>query len=424
MPNLYHRYDIPDLLFERSEKILQDLSPTFEHLERVKEKRQLDVLKAFQDNAFCESELHGSTGYGYDDRGRDKLEAVLAQSMGAEAAYMRWQFASGTQVLYQMLRALLKPGDDLLIVSGEVYDSLKPSVGASKKRVAGNLLDLGISVRYVELKNNKPDLPEIIRQLRENTALVYVQKSRGYSLRPALLSKDIGELKTALLEAGFERPLIVDNCYGEYVEMEEPTHLGADLIAGSLIKNPGGGIAPAGGYVAGRADLVERVTYGVTAPGLGAEVGPTLGGLRELALGLFMAPQTTFEALRSAVHMGAMFQALGYDVEPLPGAPRGDLVQIITLGDSDKLCRFCEAVQSAAPIDHHFAPVPSAMPGYDCDIIMASGSFTQGSSIELSADGPLREPYAAFFQGSLNFTSGRLAALLAAQKVGPKEQGA
>lgn len=424
MPNLYHSYDIPDALFERSERILEDLRPTFERLERIKEKRQLDVLKAFQDNYFCESELHGSTGYGYDDRGRDKLEAVLAQSMGAEAAYMRWQFASGTQVLYQMLRALLKPGDELLIVSGEVYDSLKPSVGASDTPAPGNLPELGVTVRYVALRDHQLDIPQIIQELRDETALVYVQKSRGYGLRPALLSEDIGRLKTALLDAGFDRPLVVDNCYGEYVEFQEPTHLGADLIAGSLIKNPGGGIASAGGYVAGRADLIERVTYGVTAPGLGAEVGPTLGGLRELALGLFMAPQTTFEALRAAMHIGALFQTLGYEVEPLPEAPRGDLVQIVTLEDSEKLCRFCEAVQAAAPIDHHFAPVPSEMPGYDCDIIMASGSFTQGSSIELSADGPLRAPYAAFFQGSLNFTSGRLAALLAAHRVGPKEQGA
>ncbi|MDO5734213.1 MAG: methionine gamma-lyase family protein [Eubacteriales bacterium] len=414
----YQKFGVSEAVYRLSEQINQDLAEKYAELELISSKRQLEVLAAFQKHQFCEAELHGSTGYGYADSGRDKLEAVLADCFQAEAAFLRWQFASGTQVLYQMLRALLKAGDELLIVSGEVYDSLKPGVAA--------LENMGINLRYVELSLAEEasfDYPAIAAALNEKTAAVYVQKSRGYSLRPSLTSAKIGELKKFLLEQGFTKPLLVDNCYGEFVELEEPTAFGADLIAGSLIKNPGGGIAPSGGYVAGREDLVERVAEAVTAPGLGREIGPSLGHLRELGIGLYLAPLIVKEALQTAAHLAGLFSKLGYQVEPLPCGVRGDIVQIIYLENAQRLEQFCCAIQAAAPIDHHFTPVASPMPGYDCDIIMASGSFTQGSSIELSADGPMREPYTAFFQGSFNFTTGRLAGMLAATAVGAKQIG-
>ncbi|MDO5738264.1 MAG: methionine gamma-lyase family protein [Eubacteriales bacterium] len=415
----YEQFGISRYMYELSESLIPALQQVFSDIDEIANRRQLKVLKAFQNSYLCEAELHGSSGYGYNDSGREKLEEAFAEALEAEAAFLRFQFASGSQVLYQMLRALLRSGDELIVATGTVYDSLQPGMRA--------LSDQGITLKYIDLKlgdhtgslcqRAELDLETIVRSLSPSTKAVYVQKSRGYSLRPSLLSEDIKILRETLDAAGFTVPILVDNCYGEFVEKHEPTYYGADLIAGSLIKNPGGGIAPSGGYIAGKKELVELVAEQITAPGIGREIGPSLGFSRDLGLGLYLAPQIVANALKTGAHLSALFTELGYNVEPLASGRRGDIVQIIELGESSKLEAFAKAIQLAAPIDHHFTPIPSEMPGYDCDIIMASGSFTQGSSIELSADGPLRPPFTAFFQGSFNFPAGRLAALLAGDAV-------
>lgn len=383
----------------------ENTAEAFASIREIRAINQRKVLAAFQAAQMTAADLAASTGYGYDDRGRDLLEKVFAKAMGGEAALVRHQFSSGTQVLYTCLRALLRPGDELLIATGLPYDSIRPCLGIGPAAEGqGGLDEFGISVKMVPLKDDETiDVPACLEAIGVKTALLYLQRSRGYERRASLTNAQMGELMLAVKAAAPALPIMVDNCYGEFVEAEEPTAYGADLIAGSLIKNPGGGMALTGGYVLGEKSLVDKVATAFTAPGLGAQVGPSLGQTRDMARGFYLAPLITAEALKAAVYAAALAEALGMAHHPSLRAARTDTIQCLELGTQAALQRFCTAIQAASVMDAIYAPVPAPMPGYDCDIMMASGSFVQGSSIELSCDGPLRPPYDAFFQGGLSF---------------------
>lgn len=407
--------------YQASEEALQEYKEMLSQIEKLREHNQLSVIKAFQQVGLSASDFQFSTGYGYDDPAREAIELIFADLFAAEKALVRMQFSSGTQVLSVMLKAILRPYDKFLIVSGDVYDTLHTTLGIDQTADHASLKDFLIDYDQLELTSGGAiDYLSLEKKMAETDVFykaVYVQRSRGYTLRPALLNQDIYKISQIVKRYSPQTLILVDNCYGEFVEESEPTAHGADLIAGSLIKNPGGGIASSGGYIAGRSDLVELCAEQFNAPGVGSEIGPSLGMSRSIAQGIYFAPLIVANALKVAIHASALFKKQGYKVEPLPDDQRGDIVQTIIFNDRNKLISFCEAVQAAAPIDSKYAPVPAPMPGYDCDIIMASGSFTQGSSIELSADGPLRSPYAAFLQGGLNFEYGRLACMLALDKI-------
>ena len=429
---LFSQFGISRPVYDLAVSASEDLKKFRPSIDSIAEERQLGVLRAFHKARISESSFNFKSGYGYDDLGRDQIEEVYADIMQAESALVRIQFSSGTHVLATCLRGLLQRGDDVLIATGIPYDTILPTFGEltllsdddkkgetfkysnSKQSLAAT----GVSVRAVDLDAaGKPDLARIEAALLPQTRMLYVQKSRGYSSRRALLSEEICQLKALVSRVAPDCIVMVDNCYGEFVERLEPTAYGADLIAGSLIKNPGAGIAPSGGYVCGRSDLIKEVAEAMTAVGVGAEIGPSLGFNRQILEGIYFAPQVVEASTAAAVFAALLFQKAGFKVAPLPEDERGDLVQTVQMENADQLKAFCEAVQAAAPVDAHFTPIPSAMPGYDCDIIMASGSFVQGSSIELSADGPLRPPYTAFLQGGLNFWNARLGAILALERV-------
>ena len=410
-------FSISPELESLSARARQTIAPRFAEIEAVTEHNQQKILAAFQKYRVSESHFAGSTGYGYGDRGREVLEAVLAEVMGAGAALMRHTFACGTHTLTVALFGLLRPGDTMLCVTGVPYDTLRPVIGI-KGGGMGSLKEFGINYEQVDLDGHgRLDLVAIERAVKETRPrMVYLQRSRGYTLRPSLSVEEIGEV-ARLVKAHSEAIVMVDNCYGEFVQRLEPTQCGADLVAGSLIKNPGGGVARNGGYIAGRADLVELCAYRMTAPGLGGEVGATLGLSRDLFMGLFHAPHVVGEALKTAVYASALFELLGYEVSPKWDEPRHDIIQAITLGTRETLIAFCQGMQSGAPVDAFVTPEPWDMPGYDNQVIMAAGAFILGASIELSADAPLRPPWAAWMQGGLNFHSGKMGVLLAAQKM-------
>lgn len=394
------------------------ISEHIDKIEQITRYNQLKVLSAFIEGGVSESHFAASTGYGYGDRGRETLEKVFARIMGAQDALIRHNFVSGTHALTVALFGLLRPGDKMLVLTGRPYDTLIGVLGIDGPS-DGSLADFGIQYDEVPLdENGRPQL-SLIREklLHGGYRLAYIQRSRGYSLRPSLSVADIAALCETVRAADRETLIMVDNCYGEFVEKNEPCAVGADLIAGSLIKNPGGGIAPTGGYIAGRADLVEKCAYRLTAPGVGREVGATLGHSRELYMGLFSAPHVTGEALKTAVYTAALFELLGFEVTPRSEEPRADIIQSVILRDPDALIAFCQGMQKGAPVDAFVTPEPWDMPGYDSKVIMAAGAFTLGASIELSADAPLREPYAAWLQGGLNFDSASAGVLLAAQSM-------
>jgi len=374
-----------------------------------------------------ESHFVASTGYGYGDRGRDTLDEVYAKALGAEDALVRHNFVSGTHALTVALFGVLRPGDTMLSVTGIPYDTLRGVIGITgngndSKISDGSLKDFGIHYEQLELKaDGTPDYDEIENRVTDKIKMVYIQRSRGYSLRPSLFVEDIERIAKIAKKKAPNCIVMVDNCYGEFVQKDEPTSHGADLMAGSLIKNPGGGVAPTGGYIAGRKDLVESCSYRLTTPGIGREIGATLGNNRELFMGAFHAPHVTGEALKTAAFTAALFSSFGYDVTPKCEEPRADIIQAVLLRKEKALIAFCQGVQKGAPVDSFVVPEPWDMPGYDCKVIMAAGAFTLGASIELSADAPLREPFAAWMQGGLNFDSGRLGAMLAAQSM--LEQG-
>ena len=416
--NIKNFFDIDDELLALDKEILSSLTHRFNEIDDVAEYTQLKVLKAFIENGVSEAAMAGSTGYGYDDRGREILERVMANCMGAEDALMRHNFVSGTHTLTVALFGILRPNDKVLVLTGRPYDTITGVFGIDEK-TAGSLSDFGVEYHEVPLKTDgTPDIAEIKSRLKSDKyKMAYIQRSRGYATRPSLVIEDIKALCNAVKEVSPDTVIMVDNCYGEFVEKLEPCDVGADIVAGSLIKNAGGGIARTGGYIAGRHDLVEKCAARLTCPGVGREVGATLGLSRELYLGLFQAPHVVGEALKTAVYTSALFSAMGYEVSPKPYDKRGDIVQCVTLGSAEGLVAFCQGMQSGAPVDSFVVPEPWDMPGYTDPVIMAAGAFTLGASIELSADGPLREPYAAWMQGGLNFHSAKAGVLLAAQKI-------
>lgn len=417
-------FHIDPALQTLSDRALQRARESFSQIDAVTEYNQQKVLAAFIERRVSESHFAPTTGYGYGDRGREVLDAVFAQAMGAKDALVRHSIVSGTHAITLALFGVLRPGDTLLAATGTPYDTLLGVIGAGAPS-DGSLRDWGVGYREVPLlPDGTPDLRGIVRALEENPAIrvVHIQRSRGYSPRPSLSVRAIGELIEAVRSRRPDAVVFVDNCYGEFVEREEPTAVGADLMAGSLIKNPGGGIAENGGYLCGRADLIEQCAHRMTTPGLGREVGASLGHNRSLFLGLFHAPHVVGEALKTAVYAASLFQLLGFEVSPLPDEPRADIIEVVKLGNPDALVAFCQGMQRGAPIDAFVVPEPWDMPGYDEPVIMAAGAFTAGASIELSADAPLRPPYAAYMQGGLNFHSGKMGVLLAAQAM--LEQGA
>ncbi len=411
-------FNIDERLLRMDKAVLLSLKEQFEDIDEITEYNQLKVLSAFINNGVSEAAMAGSTGYGYDDRGRETLERIMADCMGAEDALMRHNFMSGTHTLTVALFGMLRPDDEVVCITGRPYDTITGVFGIDSKN-DGSLADFGVKYSQVDLKaDGTPDIDRIKAVLKEKKPkMAYIQRSRGYSTRPSLCISDIKVLVDAVREASPNSIIMVDNCYGEFVEKQEPCDVGADIVAGSLIKNPGGGIASTGGYIAGRADLVEKCAMRLTCPGVGKEIGATLGHSREMFMGLFSAPHVVGEALKTAVYTAALFEKLGFEVTPRSTEKRGDIVQCITLGSAEGLIGFCQGMQSGAPVDSFVVPEPWEMPGYTDPVIMAAGAFTLGASIELSADGPIREPYAAWMQGGLNFHSAKAGVLLAAQKM-------
>ena len=408
---------ISEKVRELGRQAQEELKDQFARIDAIAEENAARVLDAFQTHRVADAYFAGTTGYGYDDLGRDKLDEIYARIFGTEAALVRIQFVNGTHAIAAALYGCLKAGDVLVSAVGAPYDTLLGVIGAVDKG-HGSLKDYGIEYRQVELLDNKPDLEGMAKAAADpRVKAVLIQRSKGYSTRASLSVAEIGEMCRVIKEANPNAAVIVDNCYGEFVETIEPTHVGADLVVGSLIKNPGGGLAPTGAYLAGRHDLIEGAAMRLTCPGIGKECGSTLGNNRLLYQGLFMAPHTVAQALKTAVFASALFSQLGFGVTPTVEEKRGDIIQVMMLENAKNLIAFCKGVQKGAPVDSFVVPEPSDMPGYDSQVIMAAGAFTLGSSIELSADAPLREPYAAWMQGGLNYHSGQLGMLLAAQEM-------
>lgn len=412
-------FNISERIEKASDKALKLCKEQFDYIDEITEYNQLKIQKAFIECGVSESHFNTSTGYGYGDRGRETLDKVWAKVFGAEDALVRHNFTCGTHTLATALYGVLRPGDKMLCVTGTPYDTIHGVIGISGEGM-GSLKDFGITYDEVPLKNERPDYDAIESAVDDSVTMVYIQRSRGYELRPSLSVAEIEKISSIAKKKNPSVIVMVDNCYGEFVEKREPTEAGADLIAGSLIKNAGGGIASTGGYIAGRADLVEKCAYRLTTPGLGREVGATLGHNRELFMGLFFAAHTVGEALKSAVFISALFESFGYDVTPKYDEIRHDIVQSLGLENPDSLVAFCQGIQSGSPVDSFVLPEPWDMPGYDSKVVMAAGAFTLGSSIELSADAPIREPYYAWIQGGLNFHSAKICALLAAQQMEDK----
>ena len=413
-------FDIDDRLLALAEQTEQDIKPAKERTENIAFINQQKVLAAFIHNGVGESCFTSSTGYGYGDVGRDKLERVFAEAMECEDALLRYNFMCGTHALTVALFGVLRPNDTMLCVTGMPYDTIQSVIGISKQPASGSLKEFGIHFDKVDLlPDGGVDIPAMLKKLQSDNSIkmVYIQRSRGYSLRPSLTVEQIEAICHAVRSVRPEAIIMVDNCYGEFVQLTEPCCHGADLMAGSLIKNAGGGIAPTGGYIAGRSDLVEMCSYRLSTPGTGREVGCTLGHSREIYMGLFSAPHVVGEALKTATFCAGLFSRLGYGVTPQPNEQRADIIQSVLLRNPESLIAFCQGIQSGSPVDSMALPEPWDMPGYDNKIIMASGSFTLGSSIELSADAPLREPYAVWMQGGLNYAAGKTGILIAAQRM-------
>ena len=400
--------DIPTEIERLAEDCEAQLAARFAEIDRVARGNTKRVMEAFQEFRVSEACFAGTTGYGYDDLGRETLDKIWARVFGAEAALVRTGFVNGTHAIASALFAAVGPGELLMPLMGAPYDTLRTAIGITGDAY-GSLAFYGVKYAEVPTKDGGPDLAAIEREVGEKRPrAVLIQRSRGYDSRRALSAEEVGELCRRVKRVSPDTVCVVDNCYGEFTELAEPTMLGADLAAGSLIKNPGGGLAPTGGYIAGRADLVERAAYRLTVPGIGGECGCTLGTNRQLYQGLFLAPHTTAQALKTVALCAAMLEKLGFDTEPGPQEPRYDIIQTVTLKTPENLKRFCRGIQAGSPVDSYVTPEPWQMPGYEDEVIMAAGAFIQGSSIELSADGPMRAPYRAFLQGGLTYESGRL----------------
>ncbi len=414
---MHNFFNISEEILQASEKAMELCADKLKEIDEIQEYNQHKMLMAFQKAKVSESHFTATTGYGYGDRGRDALDEVYAYVFDAEDALVRHNFVSGTHALTVALFGVLRPGDKMLSVTGTPYDTLRSAIGI-EGNYPGSLKDFGIIYDEVELdEDGLVDYEAIKSKLDSSYKMVYIQRSRGYCVRPTLTIKDIEKIVETVRSVNKDAIIMLDNCYGEYVEKKQPLSVGVDLMAGSLIKNPGGGIAPTGGYIAGRKDLVEMCSYRLTTPGTGKEIGATLGNNRELFLGTYHAPHATGEALKTAVFASALFSVLGYEVSPNYNDDRGDIIQLIKLGTPENLEKFCVGIQHASAVDSFVTPYPDDMPGYEDKVIMAAGAFTLGSSIELSADAPLREPFAVWMQGSLNFHSGKLGIMLAANEI-------
>ena len=411
-------FDIDERVIKASEKAMELCKDKLAEIDDIQEYNQQKMIKAFQLADVRESHLWGSTGYGYDDAGREALDKVYAYVFDAEDALVRHNFVSGTHALTVALFGVLRPGDTMLSVTGMPYDTIRSAIGIEGD-YPGSLKDFSIKFEMTELNpDGTLDYDKIASDIAEKKPkMVYIQRSRGYSTRPTLTWREIKKLCEISKANSPESIIMLDNCYGEFIDKVEPLSVGVDMMAGSLIKNPGGGIAPTGGYIAGKKELVEMCAYRLTTPGTGKEIGATLNANRELFMGAYHAPHVTGEALKTAVFASALFEILGYETSPKYNDARGDIIQLIMLGNAEKVCRFCEGVQNGSAVDSFVSPIPSDMPGYESQVVMAAGAFTLGSSIELSADAPLREPYAVWMQGSLNFHSGKLGVMLAASKI-------
>ena len=393
------------------------LGEQFARIDAIAEENTRKVLAAFQEHRVAESYFAGTTGYGYDDLGRDMLDKIYADIFGTEAALVRIQFVNGTHAITCALFGAVMPGDTLVYAVGAPYDTLQSVIGVTGN-ARGTLMDYGVKYKEVALKDNAPDKEALAEAVKDpSVKAVVIQRSKGYSTRATLSVAEIGELCAIIKENNPNAAVLVDNCYGEFVETIEPTQVGCDLVVGSLIKNPGGGLAPTGGYVAGRADLVQAAAERLTVPGIGGECGCTMGNNRLLYQGLFMAPHVVAQAVKTAVFAAKMMELMGYDTQPRSDEVRHDIIQMISLHTPEAVCKFCRGIQSGSPVDSYVTPEPWGMPGYDDQVIMAAGAFIQGSSIELSADAPMREPYTVYLQGGLTYESGKTGILLAAQQL-------
>lgn len=416
MDNIFSQLGISDRVFGFGERILERISPRFSEIDRIAEYNQAKVISAMQKNRVSATCFAGTTGYGYDDVGRDTLEKVYADIFHTEAALVRPQITCGTHALATALSANLLPGDELLSPVGRPYDTLEEVIGIRESKCS--LKEYGVSYREVELTADGGfDFEGIRKAINEKTKLVTIQRSKGYKTRPTFSVEQIGTLISFVKSIKPDVICMVDNCYGEFVEKIEPSDVGADMTVGSLIKNPGGGLAPVGGYIAGTKECVERCAYRLSAPGLGQEVGANLGVMTSLYEGLFLAPTVVASALKGAIFAANVYEDLGFKVVPNSTESRHDIIQAVELGSADRMKAFCLGIQSAAPVDSFATPEPWAMPGYDSEVIMAAGAFIQGSSIELSADGPIREPYAVYFQGGLTWAHAKLGILMSLQKL-------
>ena len=413
---MYEKLGISSAVADFSERILDKLKTRFDDIDKIAEYNQAKVTLAMQKNRVSAECFAGSTGYGYNDRGRETLEQVYADCFNTEAALVRPQITCGTHALAIALSANLLPGDELLSPVGRPYDTLEEVIGIRESTCS--LREYGVSYRQVDLLSDGTfDYDNIAKAINEKTKLVTIQRSKGYQSRPSFSVKQIGELIAFVKKIKPGVICMVDNCYGEFVETIEPSNVGADMIVGSLIKNPGGGLAPIGGYICGKKSCIDRCAYRLSAPGLGQEVGASLDTMRSLYQGFFLAPTVVAGALKGAIFAANMYESLGFRVVPDSTESRHDIIQAVELGSGESMVAFCKGIQAAAPVDSYVTPEPYAMPGYNCEVVMAAGAFIQGSSIELSADGPIREPYTIFFQGGLTWYNAKLGIMMSLQKL-------
>ncbi len=409
-------YGVSEEILKLSKKADEKAREAYEKIEKICEYNSLKVLKAFSDHGVSEAHLGTSTGYGYDDLGRDTLDKIYADIFGGEDALVRHNIVNGTMAIATCLYGVLRPGDTLVAATGKPYDTLEEVIGI-RGSSSGSLKDFGVNYRQVDLIDSKVDFEGLKKAIDSGVKAVLIQRSKGYDWRDSFSVDYIGEIISIVKSINNDIICIVDNCYGEFVEEKEPTNVGADLIVGSLIKNPGGGLAQSGGYIVGTKKAVEMVSYRLTCPGIGRECGATLGNNRTLYQGLFMAPRTVANAVKAAIFCSALFEELGFCVNPSSNAHRSDIITSIKFEDEQKLIAFCQGIQKGAPIDAFVVPMPWDMPGYQHQVIMAAGAFVQGSSIEISADGPIKAPYVAYYQGGLTFETAKPAIMIAAQNV-------
>lgn len=413
---MYKEFGIKEDVIELSKKIEKDLDPIFKEVEEIEEYNSLKVLSAFQKYNLSEMHFNGTTGYGYGDIGRDTIESIFADIFKAEDSLVRTQFISGTHAISTLLFGILRPNDTLISISGKPYDTLDEVIGIVENK--SSLQSYGVKYEQIELVNDDFDYKAIEERVKKgNIKLIEIQRSRGYSTRKTIDLEKVEKVIKLIKDIDKNVIIMIDNCYCEFVTKKEPIEVGADVVVGSLIKNLGGGIAPNGGYIAGRKDIVELAAERLTAPGLGKEVGPSLGINKQILQGLFFAPQVVASSLKTAIFASRMLEELGYNVEPKFNDKRADIVQTIEFNDSEKLIKFCQGIQAASPVDSNSVPMPWDMPGYTDQVIMAAGAFTQGSSIELSCDGPIRPPYTAFLQGGLTYGYGKLGILKAISRL-------